>query len=161
MPKEKPSEQETPTSPPTFDRPECCHCRRHVNETGYCDDCRCWPANVTPRRVCVCGNRVTTAGWCMACSYYTLTELEPHPGEWIDTGKIPRRLTREEVSRLAKEVSATLSGPGWPEKIVPLQRRYIPRRWKRGPLKMVGKTILGFDVVLPDRVETPPDATLF
>ena len=160
MPREKQSSKDEPTSSPTCSsRPKCCLCRKPVLITGYCEHCLTWPINVTPNRTCACGNRADVSGWCMACNHFTLTELEPHPGEWIDTGRIPRRLTREEAQRLAREVSATLSGPGWPEKIVPLQRRYIPRSWKRRTLRVVGQTVLGYDVVIPESVEAAPDPT--
>jgi hypothetical protein len=75
--------------------------------------------------------------------------MEPQPGEWIDTGIVPKLCSKEENMRQARKVMAILSGPGWPEKQVPLRRDMIPRSWKRGELRVVGQTPLGYDIVLP------------
>jgi hypothetical protein len=79
-----------------------------------------------------------------------MTELDAQPGEWRDTGRYSRRLTKEEVKRLAQEVQAKLSGPGWPDVQVPLREDMIPRRWKHAKLRVVGETPLGYKTVLPD-----------
>jgi hypothetical protein len=79
-----------------------------------------------------------------------MTELDAQPGEWIDTGRYSRKLSKDEVHRLAQEVQAKLSGPGWPDVNVPLREDMIPRRWKHAKLRVEGETPLGYKTVLPD-----------
>ena len=150
MPREKPSTNEEATNESVpRERPKCCHCKTLVNDSGYCAMCRCWPINVTPVRLDEYGHRVNPDGWCVTCTQFRLTGMEPQPGEWIDTGIVPKLCTKEENMRQARKLMGILSGPGWPEKIVPLRRDMIPRSWKRGELKVVGQTPLGYDIALP------------
>lgn len=143
--------------------PTCCLCREYVERSGWCANCQCWPINITPIRWCDSGHHVKPTGWCASCQAYRLTELLPEPGVWHDTNYVPRLLTKDEVQRLSREVQAMLSVPGWPEKEVPLNRRFIPRRWKREPLKVVGHTPNGDEIVIPERclAQDPADAVPF
>jgi hypothetical protein len=134
---------------------KCCLCRLPVLRSGWCENCHTWPINVTSLRHCDHGHTVAVTGWCPGCGLYALAELDAQPGEWVDTGRKSRKLTKEEVQRMAREVQATLSGPGWPDVQVPLRRDMIPRRWKNVPLKVVGHTPLGHDIVFPVGVEEP------
>lgn len=143
----------------------CCLCNSVMEKDlkGWCGNCQTYPINVTPVRFDERGHAVSTHGWCMQCAAYTMTALDAQPGEWIDTGIVQRRLTRDEVKILAREMATKLEGPGWPDKIVPLRRDMIPRSWKRGPLKVVGQTPLGYDIVLPAGIveQTDPDGVPF
>lgn len=129
----------------------CCLCRNPLKRGsgGWCESCQTYPINITPVRKCNQGHKVNPDGWCFACDAYVSTALEPINAQWIDTGKIPKRLEKDKVRELVAGIVAKLSGPGWPDKIVPLRRDMIPRSWKRGPLKVVGQTPLGYDIVLP------------
>lgn len=135
-------------------RPNCCLCHAQVVESGWCENCRTWPVNVTPIRYCASGHRVSVTGWCAQCVAYVLTDLDPQPGEWVDTGRMSRKLTKAEVHALAHDVTGKFSGPGWPDTDVPLRVDMIPRRWKRGALQKIALTSLGYPIVLP---ETAPD----
>jgi hypothetical protein len=92
-----------------------------------------------------------------------MTELDAQPGEWIDTGRYSRKLTKEEVQRLAREVQEKLSGPGWPDVNVPLREDMIPRRWKHAKLRVVGETPLGYKIVTTESgiVESTTDNVPF
>lgn len=128
----------------------CCLCRESVSPSGWCHNCRTWPINVTPIRYCQRAHRVNPDGWCRECAAFVATELLPENGEWRDTGYIPKRLAKSDVQAFGRQVAATLSSPGWPEKAVPLNRRFIPRRWKRAKLVVVGRTPNGDEIVIPD-----------
>jgi hypothetical protein len=129
---------------------KCCLCHAAVEPSGWCAECRTYPINVTPLRYCDRAHLVTVRGWCAQCNAYVLPELDAQPGEWRDTARLSRQLTRRELSELSGIVVASLSGPGWPELQVPLRRDMIPRRWKHADLRVVGTTPLGYDTVLPD-----------
>lgn len=135
----------------------CCLCRQPLlrSNNGWCASCRMWPINVTPMRTCERGHSVNPDGWCHGCHDYVLTVLDPKDAQWVDTGVVANRLGKEQIKALVAEVAAKLSGPGWPEKRVPLRRDMIPRSWKRYKLRVVGQTPLGHDIVLPDDTETP------
>ena len=120
----------TDTAKPLTMIVRCCLCRMPLyrKDGGWCHNCNTWPINVSkihPER------------------------YSAEPGEWIDTGEIPVPCSKEVNIANARKLAAMVSGPGWPEKIVPLRRDMIPRSWKRGPLKVVGQTPLGYDIVLP------------
>lgn len=128
----------------------CCLCREEVNvPSGWCPNCTTYPINITPIRYCASGHRVSVTGWCTQCASYVLTELDPQPGEWIDTGRTSRKLGKEEIRRLSSVVVARLRSAGWPDKAVPLREDMIPRTWKRGRLENIGLTPLGYSIVLP------------
>ena len=157
-PREKRSISDSSAENVTYEIPgelitvRCCLCHNPIKKGsgGWCTHCDAWPINITPIRWCNRGHRVNPDGWCAVCADHLLTFLDPQPGEWIDTGRVPRTLTHEEVKRLAQDVAKKLSGPGWPEKIVPLRRDFIPKAWRRRPLRVVGQTPLGYDIVIPD-----------
>lgn len=130
----------------------CCLCRQPLirSKNGWCENCQTWPINVTPLRYCERNHACKPDGWCPGCNDYVLTVLEPKDAQWIDTGIVANRLGKEKIKALVAEVAAKLSMPGWPEKEVPLRRDMIPRSWKRRKLKVVGKTPLGWDIVIPD-----------
>jgi hypothetical protein len=131
---------------------KCCLCREplEVSRNGYCDNCGTYPINVTPVRLCERGHSVKPSGWCYSCARYVLSELEPACGEWIDTGRIPKRLERSGINALVADMTRKLSGAGWPQKVVPLNERYIPRSWKRRKLRVVGETERGDKIVIPE-----------
>jgi len=133
---------------------KCCLCRKPLKRSkhGWCDNCETYPINITPLRWCPRAHKVTPDGFCQECEAFTNTALEPVNAQWIDTGVIPNRLGKEKVHELVAGIVETLSGPGWPEKQVPLRRDMIPRSWKRKPLRVVGTTPLGYDIVLPDGI---------
>jgi hypothetical protein len=112
-------------------------------------------------------------GFCWQCQDYFLTQLDARPGEWVDTGRVPQLLTREENARrlkiLGKIVSGEMSkadtikwcldmekaepGIGWRKAAFDLQghikginARYAPRWLKRDGI-VVGKTPLGDDIL--------------
>ena len=132
-------------------RVKCCLCRSTVDERGWCGACNIWQINVTPCRVCDSGHVVKADGWCWECQAYVATELLPESGAWRDTGKIPRRLPARHVQALLRELSERMSLDEQPRE-VPLNRRYIPRRWLREELAVVGYTPIGDEIVLPRRL---------
>lgn len=134
---------------------KCCMCQGKLTPAGFCYACNVYPINVTPVRLDESGHRVDTDGFCRECRVYVHPKMLPGPGHWTEEKGIPRLLSREENNRRAREVSETLSGPGWPEKTVPLNERYIPRRWNRKTLVCVDKTPLGDCVVIPTE-DIPP-----
>ena len=143
------AEKPADTSPAKADRPKCCLCRERVDGEGWCGNCRTWPINATPIRRCNAGHVADTAGWCKECVRYILTELDPQPGEWRDTGRGPKLCTKAENIAQAKTLQRMMSGPGWPEKEVPLRMDFYPRRWDRRGLELAGTTPLGYDIVRP------------
>ena len=141
----------------------CCLCRNPLTKSGngWCYNCETYPINIIPIRWCPQAHKVNPDGVCKECEAFTNTALEPVNAQWIDTGVIPKRLDREKVKALVADIVAKLSGPGWPEKIVPLRRDMIPRSWKRKPLRVVGQTPLGYDIVLPAGIaETSQDESV-
>lgn len=130
---------------------KCCLCRAPLKsgKGGWCENCQTYPINITPVRFCGQQHRVNPDGWCYACDAYVLTSLEPINAQWIDTGKIPKRLGKERVKELVAGIVSKLSGPGWPDVQVPLRSDFIPRRWKHIATRVVGTTPLGYDVVFP------------
>lgn len=77
----------------------CCLCREPVNASGWCENCQRWPVNITPIRFCDRGNLVDPDGFCRDCVTYVSSRLEPDNGEWVDTGRIPVLLSRQENQR--------------------------------------------------------------
>ena len=137
----------------------CCLCRLPLyrKDNGWCLNCNTWPINVTPLRYDKYAHKVEPDGFCWTCRDFMLTALDPHPGEWIDTGIVPKLCTKEENMRQARKLMGILSGPGWPEKQVELRRDFIPRSWKRTPLRVTGQTPLGYDIVLPAGIADDSD----
>ena len=129
----------------------CCRCRDEVTKpSGWCENCDRFPCNVTPRRFCERNHPVDIDGFCWECREFIQRPLQYTPTGWVDGGAIRTLLSKEENQRRARELAETLSGSGWPEKDVPLNRQFIPRRWKRAALRVVGMTPNGDDIVIPD-----------
>lgn len=142
-----PSTLATPAASTTV---KCCLCHEPVMSSGYCPNCLTFPINVTPLRYDAANHRLDPDGWCRECRCFQANELIADNAEWMDTGNRQRLLTKEENIANAKHVERILSGPGWPEKDVPLREDFIPRRWKKVLLRKVGLTPLGYKAVLPD-----------
>lgn len=136
-------------APPAKTQVKCCLCHHPVLPSGWCEACRSWPINVTPIRVDERGHRIDTDGFCPVCQAFTGPHLEAQPGEWIDTGRRNRRVIGEEYKAEARTLIARMSRPGWPEVPVPIRRDWIPRRWSKAELQVVGETPLGYETVLP------------
>ena len=128
----------------------CCLCHDPVEASGWCGNCQRWPINITPIRFCLKAHRVDPDGFCRVCVDYVRTQLFPGNGEWRDTNQVAVLNTKRENQRLARDLADQLSGPGWPETLVPLNARCIPRRWKRLKLVVVGRTPKGDEVVIPE-----------
>jgi hypothetical protein len=136
-------------SPPVDVPVKCCLCRAQVRHDGWCDACNRWPINCTPIRRDEAGHAVGVSGWCATCNAFRDTVLEPEECEWVDTGITAKMLGRMVNQRKAAELSAILSGPGWPEKEVPMHEAHLPRSWRNRELKAVGKTKLGYTILFP------------
>lgn len=139
----------------------CGICRKPLFRpaNGWCQNCHTWTTAVNPARVDSLGHPVNADGFCYMCQDYKLSRMDVYSGEWVDSGIVGKRLTKEDVKHLAKDMQAKMSGPGWPEKRMPLRRDCIPRSWRRYSLKVVGQTELGHDIVIPEThapVDTPP-----
>lgn len=149
------------SEPTDTDRPRCCLCREPVETNGWCALCRTWPINITPIRHCERGHVVGPSGMCLSCARYSRSDLIPEAGEWRDTGVMSSMLTPKENQARSRDVRAKLTGPGWPEKIVPLREDIIPRRWKYAELRVVGKTPYGYQIVVPasctDQIKSATD----
>lgn len=91
---------------------KCCLCRQPASMSGWCENCRTWPINITPIRWDAHGHRVDSGGFCWTCLNYVLSRLEPKPGEWIDTVRVPKLLSREENARRMHYLSAWMSSGG-------------------------------------------------
>lgn len=89
-------------------RVTCCLCHEQVTASGYCEMCQRWPINVTPHRYDEQGHRVEVDGFCKTCLDYVATRLEHGNAEWVDTGIVPKLLTREENKRRWHELRATM-----------------------------------------------------
>lgn len=91
---------------------KCCLCGEHVLKSGWCDNCRTWPINITPRRWCAQAHPVDQDGFCGQCQTYVLTRLEAENGEWTDTGKVPQLLSREENLRRLRLLDLAMRSVG-------------------------------------------------
>ena len=90
-------------------RVKCCLCREPVEPCGYCENCRTWPITCVPHRWDERGHTVDHDGFCWTCLTYVMTQLEPHKGEWRDTGRIPVLLSRDENQRRIRGLVAQMA----------------------------------------------------
>lgn len=87
---------------------KCCLCGDPVTPAGYCEGCQRWPINAQPKRWDERGHLVGPDGFCLPCMAFTMTEMLGQAGEWVDTRRVPKLLSREENRRRMGEMAKIL-----------------------------------------------------